>query len=686
MTEMSPQPAAPPEGQNPIYNRLLRAYAPIAAIALILLLVAALVETAPEMRASGDQEAVVQTDGEAAPADDGAAADTDDDSALARNAAVVLLAAGLLGLVVLAIWFGTRTPSRTASAGGGSSGPGPGFFTVSSRLLRGYGPLAVLMVLVVVMGLAIPTLSPDTDDISAETPDAGDSFFDDSEESADNGDQGTTSETTGGADTTGATQGTTGSTEGTTGGVASGGQGSGIAPVTGVSACGGRAEQIPGDPYSPPCVEWGAGDNGGATTQGVTADKIIVTYRVLDEKGFQQTLAELAGASLSDTPASIQRSISALAEYFNERFQFYGREIEISFYDGRGSNTNELLGKGRDKAQADALVVKDRQAFADLSATSEPYADALASHGVVGFGTPYLSRQWHEARAPFAWSLATDGTLVSELAAEYANKRLYGKPAVYADGPLQGKPRNFAVIAPENSWYQESVDNAKRIIEEAGNPAPMNVQYQLDLSTMSDQANNIIPKLKSNGITTVTCGCDPIMPVFLSGSANRSQYFPEFIIAGTALTDIDIVGQLWHQNFARNAFGISSLMPFVPPEQTIAYAAYRSVRPDEEPAFSVDLIYYQMYMLAIGIQGAGPNLTPQSLSDGLFNYPEKVGPLGLWRFGPGDRTAANDVREIYWDPNAISGVNGKQGAYRGTNDQRWTAGSIPAGDPGVPKG
>ena len=560
-------------------------------------------------------------------------------------------------------------------------------FTVQQRSFKGYGPLAVLGVMLVVMALFAPTLAPERQETSSGgfSGDSGGGFFDDSttpdtvaaDPAADGGaaDDGGT---TGGGDGGGAAP-----VAGDPGAVAADGQGSGVAPVAGVAPCTDRQQQIPGDEYSPPCVAWGGGNNGGATAKGVTEDKILVSYRVLGgEKGFQQTLAELAGASLSDTPQTIQNTITAFAEYFSTRMEFYGREIEIVFYDGQGSNTNELLGKGRDKAEADAVkVAEELGTFADLSATSEPYADALADRGVIGFGTPYLSRQWHEERAPYAWSLATDGTRVSELASEYANKKLHGKPAVNAGGDLTSKTRKFATIAPENSWYQESVNNSRRITQEAGNDPGENVKYQLDLATMSSQANNIIPKLKNQGVTTVVCGCDPVLPVFLSGVANRESYYPEFIIAGTALTDADIVGQLWGQNFARHAFGISSLEPFVPPTQTIAYEAFKSVRPNEEPAFSVDLIYYQMYMLAIGIQGAGPELTPQSLSDGMFNYPQRLGAVGLWKFGPGDRTAANDVREIYWDPDAISPYNGKQGSYLPhQKSQRYEFGQIPAGD------
>src|SRR5690606_30985165 len=139
--------------------------------------------------------------------------------------------------------------------------------------------------------------------------------------------------------------------------------------------------------------------------------------------------------------------------------------------------------------------------------------------------------------------------------------------------------------------------------------------YVLDLGTMSDQATRIIADFKDRGITTILCGCDSILPVFLSGVANREKYYPEFIIVGTALTDSDIVGQLWKPEFASHAFGVSPLDGFVPSTQTIAYAAYKSVR-DDEPAFTVDLIYYQMYQLAIGIHMAGPNLTPQTLDAG----------------------------------------------------------------------
>jgi hypothetical protein len=200
---------------------------------------------------------------------------------------------------------------------------------------------------------------------------------------------------------------------------------------------------------------------------------------------------------------------------------------------------------------------------------------------------------------------------------------------------------------------------------------------------MSNQAANIVPKLQSEGVTTIICGCDPIFPVFFSGVAARNGYFPEFINLGVALDDADIVGQLWNQDFTKHSFGISALGDDAnqPSTQSIGYAAYKTVRQDE-PAFSVDLIYYQMYMLATGIQMAGPNLTPDSFEAGMFAYPKKQGPAGLWGYGENDYTPQDDVREIYWDPNKPSPYNSKPGTWvdpaPGT---RYPKGNIAAGPP-----
>src|SRR5205807_9121784 len=121
----------------------------------------------------------------------------------------------------------------------------------------------------------------------------------------------------------GGTAGSTGSA-GATGGGAGGGTRA-AAPPGSAGACPDRQVQVPGDGYSPPCVAF-SGSNGGATSRGVTSDTILVSIRITNDPGFQQALAQAAGAQLTDTEEDVKRTTVALADYFNSHFQFYGRK------------------------------------------------------------------------------------------------------------------------------------------------------------------------------------------------------------------------------------------------------------------------------------------------------------------------------------------------------------------------
>ena len=119
-------------------------------------------------------------------------------------------------------------------------------------------------------------------------------------------------------------------------------------------------------------------------------------------------------------------------------------------------------------------------------------------------------------------------------------------------------------------------------------------------------------------------------------------------------------------------------------QSTLGYNAYKQMR-DDEPAFAVQSVYYSLHLLAIGIQGAGPELTPDTFEQGMFDYPGAQGPAGTRGFGPGNRSAPEDYREIYWDPEAISSFNNEPGAYVETDPGvRHAPGELPEGGPRVP--
>ncbi len=519
-------------------------------------------------------------------------------------------------------------------------------------LLRGYGPLVAFLALIALVTTLAPTIAPEQI-VSSRSGGAGGSVA------------------LGGGEA-----GRPGSGSGP-GGPASGGATTGPCPD--------RALQIPGDPYSPPCITFqgengGQGDNGGATGRGVTSDKIRIAYRLTSDPSFQDAIASVGGGDVLDSPEAIERTAYGLVDYFNSRFQLYGRKIELVPFQGRGQLTTEILGGGQDAANNDAIkVANEVKAFADVSAISQPYSDALARQKVLGFGAPYMSREWFTNRRPYTWSLTPDCTLLAELLADHGNKRVYGRPARYADGELKDRPRRIAILAPDNPEYQQCVDASEKILAREGNSYAAREAYTLDLASLSSQAASLVAKLKADGITSVACGCDPILPVFLTAKAREQNWFPEWLVLGTALTDIDIVGQFYDQEEWTHAFGVSALGDLQPLRDSLGYHAYKSVRSDE-PAVAVDILYYQLYLVAIGLQMAGPDLTPLTFEQGMFAYPGGTGPVGSWKFGPKDYTPMQDGREIWWDADAISVQNGEPGAYR-SNGKRYGVGAWPREEP-----
>jgi hypothetical protein len=119
----------------------------------------------------------------------------------------------------------------------------------------------------------------------------------------------------------------------TTGGASGTGAGGSAKSVTGTSAptsgsaagCPGQALQVPSDPYSPPCIQF-SGNNGGATSLGVTSSTITLSFRVnADFESLEQSFGNLSAAAPTTSVADLERTYQGMVTYFNDHFQFYGR-------------------------------------------------------------------------------------------------------------------------------------------------------------------------------------------------------------------------------------------------------------------------------------------------------------------------------------------------------------------------
>src|SRR5688572_32783550 len=312
--------------------------------------------------------------------------------------------------------------------------------TKAQRLiLRGYGPLAGLVVVLLFLTLLVPsrplttiTASGAADVPSAPVPVPTEDAVDEAAAALPVGDEAVTGTTIAGTATSGpaavrrpgrtAASGTgisrpgAGATGGT---VASATQGAVAGPgtVTIGRDCSGGALQDSNTPYSPPCLKWNGTDNSGATTRGVTKDTITVVMRENNNSGGSSSrdsekLKEQAREKgLTDTKEDQIRSRDALLEYFNTRFQLYGRKVKLVTYEGRGNMIKEFSGSGQEEANADALKVgQEIGAFADLSAISQPYFDALTRQKVVSFGGLHLPESYYASKAPYGWGQLIDCT------------------------------------------------------------------------------------------------------------------------------------------------------------------------------------------------------------------------------------------------------------------------------------
>jgi hypothetical protein len=453
-----------------------------------------------------------------------------------------------------------------------------------------------------------------------------------------------------------------------------------------VTPCDDRELQIEGDGYSPPCLSF-QGDNGGETSRGVTADTIDVTYRTTADPNLLKVLADTADIPMDETNEDVYRTAEGLIDYFNQHFELYGRQIELQRIEGAGSTLQELTGGGQEAANNDAIqAAQDVGAFADVTGLTQPYADALARQEVINIGAPYMSREWFTERRPYSWSNFPDCTVVAETASEYGVKRMFGRPATHAGDDLADRERRIALIAPNNLEYQQCADASEEIIEDAGFEFALRTDYVLDLAQLQTQAVNLVSQLKANDITSVALACDPILALYLAQQAQQQNYHPEWQPIGVGFIDLDLVGQMIQRLSGdqwTRAFGGSPWGTQLPPGQSPAYAAYASVRNGEQPpSVQADLVYYQLYRLFIGLQMAGPDLTPESFETGMFAYPGGDGPAGHWDFYEEHYTGVTDAREMWWDPDAISPFNGLPGTYR-DDGTRWEQSELTEGEPEV---
>ncbi|WP_148288488.1 ABC transporter substrate-binding protein [Ilumatobacter nonamiensis] len=438
------------------------------------------------------------------------------------------------------------------------------------------------------------------------------------------------------------------------------------------------------------------GDNGGATARGVTEDTITIVQWVSQD--VDPILNYITDAIANDdTNAQEEETLRNLLPYYETYYETYGRSVELIVVEGSGTINDEAA------ARADAVRIDEEydpfMVWGGPTLTNA-FAEELAARGIpcISCG-PSQTSDWYTDNAGLAYGIAKGPDQLDALVAEYIGKRLAGDPAIHAgDETMHDTERVFGRI-----WIESSPDSitANEGFEAAaadnGFEIAESQSYTLDPATLQESAATVIARMKEAGVTSVIFNGDPIAPREFTNEATAQNYFPEWVVTGSALVDTTAFSRTYDQQQWANAFGVSNLAARVDRSIGGSYAIYEWYVGEPPPApDSIDVITPIPNVFYAFLQGAGPNLTIESFNDAAFIRPPTPrgvtaptlswGAQEIWpdEFEP-DYRGVDDVTEIWWDPEApgLDEIDRDgNGLWRYVDGgTRYNPGEIPEGPP-----
>lgn len=439
--------------------------------------------------------------------------------------------------------------------------------------------------------------------------------------------------------------------------------------------------------YSPGCTPAFVGDNGGATSVGVTATEIRVA--------FAPDLSGTAGGDdcgeIPDTPRSGEgsaiRTYRVLRDWFNQNLELYGRRLRF-FYACAENGTS-----GEEAAASKVIKIKGFKAFGAIGEFDQTVPREARRHGIVYMGNIVVAGDtYYRNLYPYVWGSRAHSTRAVNVGSEYLCRRLHGNlPFETGDEFIDYTvPRTYGILALADATSRESVDLMVEQMKAKCNAVPKVVaEYNLDDNVQG--IASAMAKLSSARVSTIVFMGEILTLPTQAEIANEQQYFPEWYTmgAGGFETSILLARTVSPRQWA-HAFGFSFEEIPRRPRSTPCYRAYRSLDPEQDPNNSVcEILFHSMLFMFGAMQEAGPNLTPETWSKALESaFTRRATPE--WSMSGGfsatDYTYGDFAVELYWDPFATH-PDGQPGAYVYLNNGiRFLKDDIPYGQPPMFKG
>ncbi len=451
--------------------------------------------------------------------------------------------------------------------------------------------------------------------------------------------------------------------------------------------CVGNPPRQTEDPLSPPCVPFFEGDNGGATAPGVTKDDIkIVLYTDRCCEGDMNEPYKPSDEGQCDSTyefecTNIVRTVKAHLRYFQRRYQTYGRTVDVVAQKSSGN-----VGGSCASRQADAKNgLREHEPFAVIHIVAggglSCYASEMGSKNVPSFGEGWpLPREDFRDIRPYMWGFFPDLTTIAEWSASFICRKLDEGTAKYAGDPTyHDQDRKFGFIRPEGDSRGPELRLSAALLE---SELQRQCGFEFDEQGRFDatgtpaggrEAPQIISRFKQEGVTTVVCYCIPILTESTAPTMQRTaeslDYFPEWYWDSASRYD----ESFWWRAFGvpehRN-FGSTFLWRNPALREQYHFQAYREEEPGSDPNWRSNFEIYHVFLnLFQAIQAAGPNLTVDTVEQGMFtfNYLNRQNPFiplgGYGPYGPdaiSDYTFVDSAMGWWWDPTGTP-PGGQQG-------------------------
>ena len=364
--------------------------------------------------------------------------------------------------------------------------------------------------------------------------------------------------------------------------------------------------------------------------------------------------------------AEARESIDVMVKYFNDhgfesaeyapevrklmgddpKNQYFGRHFEYEIVDG-GSN------QCPEKTTAAAKQAIEKGAFAVFNNFDGAAYNMAASLNAqpddrrpMHFGTLWLSDQDYTRFAPYAWTqFATGSTITRQYASYICSRVVTGQVPPRSDLVKDPKKRVFGLVHTNLEQDVRLANELKGYLKQFCGLEPKEIAYEgTDFGKAQQDNANLIVQLKVAGVTSVMMLTEPVQPLFQLQVAKQQDYFPEWIWSSFGYSDSSTVQRLYDDDEVKGSFGTSNLgipggFGFGAGDPFRVWHEYHKVAPSGKPcdpstAEGMDhdeqyckapgwLVtgFYTMLPFVGGVLFAGPDLTPQNVTNGLQAYP-----------------------------------------------------------------